>query len=140
MKELFPTKTKIIRPYSLRNNVSLFLKNGWGVYPSRSTADRFKQYNQRSELRRFNIVLTNEVFQIDHDDTAEIGIIEKQLTDFETIKDCFLGVDQIGIDGNVQKIDFVGQSGVEFITIDTFNCIVGELTLSFSITEAVNGC
>lgn len=140
MAELFPNKTEIVRPYSLRNNTRLYLKDGWGVYPAKSSPDRFGQFNLRSEVRRFHIVLTNEVFQIDNNPSAEKAVVEKNLTDLETVKDCFLGEDQIGIDANVQKIDFTGQSGIEFLMVDNYTFIAGELSLSFSITEAINGC
>ena len=132
---LFPGKTEIVRPGSLENNVTLFLKNGWGVIIGESGDGVVDTLCNRSEARNISIVLTNEVFQIDNSNTNDIEITKAQLIDFEKIKDKFENPLQLGIADKIQQINFENQSEVEFKIFDKFNFISGRISFSFEITE-----
>lgn len=130
-------KTEIPNPYSLSDNAFQFLKNGYGVKIGEGGNGVLNVYREDNESRIFTIILTREVFKVDTDPTGLVTGVKYLIEDARTVKNDLLAFDQIALPTDIQKIDFVSASGVEFISADKFNLIYNEISFSVEYSETI---
>lgn len=130
-------KTEIPNPYSLSDNAFQFLKNGFGIKIGEGSLGALNIYKEDNEARTFTIILTREVFKMDTDPTGLISGSKTLLEDARTIKNDMLAFDQVALPADIQKIDFVSASGIEFIGADKFNLIYNEISFTVEYSETI---
>lgn len=130
-------KTEIPNPYSLPDNAFQFLKNGYGIKIGEGSLGVLNVYREDSESRIFTVILTREVFKMDTDPTGLVSGVKYLIEDARTIKNDLLAFDQIALPADIQKIDFVSASGIEFIGADKFNLIYNEISFSVEYSETI---
>lgn len=128
---LFPDKTIIPNPFDLENNNQNFLKNGYGYFygpaglPEFDLGIHFQGYS-----RDFSIVLSRNVYRTDISTdpfaTTQLQLIEDQ----NILVNAF--ADIRNIDQNVVTLEFVSDSGIEFVFADKNNYLA--LTTDFAVT------
>lgn len=128
------TKTIIPNPYSLIDNPIVYLKNGYGLQVNdEGTAIGGALCNDNA-VRTFTFVLTKEVFRLENDVTIMRSDSKTILSDQRSFKDRILDFDQLGIESQINKIEFLIASGIEFISAEKFSFIT--TSLSFSVEYA----
>lgn len=130
-------KTEIPNPYSLSDNPIQFLKNGYGVVIGDGSPASFQVYCLDAEARTFTVILTREVYRLEVDNTNLIAESKNLLEDIRTVKDDFLAHDQIASTDKIQKIDYTGGSGINFVSAGKHNLIYADISFSIEYTETI---
>lgn len=133
----FSDKAEIPNPYSLADNDSQFLENGWGLSILSSSLSSINTFKDHSESRQMVISLTKQFVSIEGDNDAIHTDSKILLEDALILSKDLLDFDQLGIDSSVQKIDFVSNSGIEFVIGNKFNFIFTETIFNFDISESL---
>lgn len=131
---IFTGRTKIPNAYSLADNNTLFLRDGYGLKVVSSQVEESEFCNYAYSVS-FAIVITKEVLRLDSDSNQIDTVSKALLEDLKTLQDNFLAYDQIGINNNIEKIDFNGSSGIEFIVGDKFNFATLEVAINIMVRE-----
>lgn len=131
LSALFPTKTVIPNPFELDQNNDNFLKDGYGIfYGPGSLPDFDLGIHIQGYQREFNVVLAKKVYRLesnnDQFETVQLALIEDQ----NTMVNSFADIRSIDI--NVVRLEYVSDSGVEFIFAEKNNYLA--LTTSFEVT------
>jgi hypothetical protein len=134
----FSDKSEIPNPYSLTDNDSNFLVNGWGLVVGPSGLSPLNTFKDHSESRTFIITLTKEFVRMEGDNDAIHTDSKALLEDAVLVNKDMLAFDQLEIDANIQKIDFVGNSGIEFIFNGKHSFLATELTYNIDISEELD--
>jgi len=134
---LFPSKTKIPLPESLPDNDNNLLRDGYGVMVGASTISALDTFKDSNISREFTIVFTEELIRTNHDADSRDTVLLSILEDMVTLKQDFLNFDQLGIDSSIEKVTFVGSSGVEYANIDDFSIMTMNITFSIDISEII---
>ena len=130
LETLFPNKTVIPNPFNLEDNNQNLMKNGYGFfYGPASLPDFDLGIHIQGYSRDFNVVMTRNVYRTDVSpdpfSTTQLALIEDQNTLVNTFADVR------NLDQNVVSIEFVSDSGVEFIFADKNNYLA--LTTTFAV-------
>ena len=131
----FTTKKEIPNPYSLTDNARLYLENGWGLKILSESISGFQVNQFVSGTRDISIVVTKVVYSVGNENSNIITDSKSLMEDVVTLKKEFLACDQLGIGGNIRKVDFVTNSGIEFLTAKKFNFFSTETIFSFDLSE-----
>lgn len=131
LASLFPSKTVIPNPFSLEDNNQNLLKDGYGYfYGPAGLPDFDLGIHIQGYSRDFNIVMTKNVYRTDISPepfvTTQLALLEDQ----NTLVNSF--ADIRNLDQNVVSIEFVSDSGVEFIFADKNNYLA--LTTTFAVS------
>jgi len=130
LASLFPSKTVIPNPFNLEDNNQNLLKNGYGYFYGAAGLPEFDLgIHIQGYARDFNIVMTKNVYRTDISPdpfaTTQLALLEEQ----NTLVNSF--ADIRNLDQNVVSIEFVSDSGVEFIFADKNNYLA--LTTTFAV-------
>lgn len=130
LANLFPDKTIIPNPFDLEQNNQNFLKNGYSFfYGPASLPDFDLGVHIQGYLRDFSVVLSRNVFRtdtaLDPFSNTQLSLIEEQNLMVNTFADVR------NLDQNVVSIEFVSDSGVEFVFGDKSNYLA--LTTNFAV-------
>ena len=128
-------KLEIPNPYSLDDNPIQFLKDGYGVVIGSGTPGAIQIYCLDSEARTFTIILTKEVYRLEVDSANLITESKNLLEDIRKVKNDMLAYDQLTIDTTIQKIDYTGGSGINFVSAGKHNLIYADISFSIEYTE-----
>ena len=133
----FPTRSEIPNPYSLIDNNENFLENGIGVAIRQGAQSGNVLFNNNIDARIFSIVFTNKIYRIDSD-SDPIKTIEKTLLEDQvTLRKLMLKNDQLSIDESIFKIDYIGDSGINFIFDDDFSFLNLEINFTIESMEGI---
>jgi len=133
---LYPNKTKIPNPYSLQDNPSNFLKNGYGLTIESTTREDGEIKNIVLEYN-FTIVLTKEIVRTDSDDEKIDDNTILLLEDLFEGQKRFYQVDQLGVADKIRIIELGTATNYEtFVTGDN-NFISGSFEAAIQITEVL---
>lgn len=130
-------KTEIPNPYSLEDNMSQFLENGWGVIVGDGSLGTIDVYCLDSEIRTFTVVLTKLVYNLDGTNANMVLSSKSILEDIRKVKDDMLANDQLGIPEVIQKIDFESASGIEFAKADKISIFSASISFGIEYTEKI---
>ena len=124
------TKTVIPNPYSLEDNPSVYIKDGYGLAINDESTALGGALKDDNAVRTFTFILTKEVFRLENDVSIMRSASKTILEDQRSFKDRILDFDQLGIENQINKIEFLIATGIEFVKADAFNFI----TCNFSFT------
>jgi hypothetical protein len=130
-------KLEIPNPYSLPDNPIQFLKNGYGVVIGDGTPGSFQVYCLDNEARTFTVILTREVYRLEVDNANLITESKNLLEDIRKVKNDMLANDQLAINETIQKIDYAGGSGINFVSAGKHNLIYADISFSIEYTETI---
>ncbi len=133
----FTTKTKISNPYSLEDNTDILLKNGWGLKLLPGSSSDLQTFHEIGTVRQIAIVTTVQNISIGNNN-ALIDDKSKELAEnINTLRLAFEGPNQLDIEASVNKVDYVSDSGIEFIIGEKFNFLAIEAVFNFDINETI---
>lgn len=135
--DLFSTKIRIPNPYDPSKNSGPQLRDSWGVKLNPSTLGTIGIYHQHNESREFSIVFSSQVFKLKSNPTAMDTAIKALAEANNTLMVRLLNNDQLGIPDSVGIIEFVGNSGIEFLEDDKTDYILTETTFAVDIMEDI---
>lgn len=134
MDTLFgPTGTNysiIPNPYSLVDNASVFLEEGYGLTIGPEADSEINTLKDDNANRQFAFVLTRQVMKTEDEHNPLRDDSKTILEDQRTFKDRILDFDQLGIPNDIQKINIISVSGINFLVSDKFNFITTNLVFS----------
>lgn len=132
----FSSKTEIPNPYSLVDNNSNLLKDGWGLAVGSATAD-FNEFCKFFEEREFSIILTRQVFSLANCADQPVTAAKSLLEDMILIKKDLLNIDQLGIPTSIARINLGSSSGIESVNGDKFNYFTISTSFLITISEDI---
>ncbi len=124
------SKTIIPNPYSIVDNPIVYLKNGYGLQVNEEGTAISGTLKDDNAIRSFNFILVKEIFRLENDVNIMRNSTKTILDDQRTFKDRILDFDQLGITDQIDKINFISSSGIEFIAADKYNFITCNLLFS----------
>jgi len=133
----FSGKAELYNPYSVEDNNINDLKDGWGLAVLDSSLSDLGEFCFHQESRQFKILLTKRTIRLETDVVALHTDSKALLEDAKNLAVRFVNPDQLGIDSNINKIDFIGNSGIEFFKVGKFNYLVTETIFGIDITENI---
>ena len=134
---LFPSGsgyTRIPNAYSLADNNDNLLIKGFGFKTGLATPQT-AEFNNWSQEREFNVVFTREVPRMAGSFSEFDTFVKELLEDVYTVQLDFYNVDQIGIEGTIERIELGSVSQVDFIDAGKSNYISMEATFLFDVRE-----
>jgi hypothetical protein len=129
------TKTVIPNPYSLSDNPVVYLKDGYCLQVNEEGTAIGGALKDDNAIRAFTFILTKEVFRLESNYEIMRSATKTILADQRSFKDRILDFDQLGIEEQINKIEFLTASGIEFIDADEYNFIT--CNLSFTVEYAI---
>lgn len=129
-------KTEIPNPYSLEDNMVQFLENGWGLTIDDGAPGSIDVYCLDSESRNFTLILTKILYNLDGTNTRLIADSKTLLENIRAARNDLLAYDKLATD-SIQKIDFVGASGIQFLPAEKFSVIYATLTIGVEYVENI---
>lgn len=136
LSTLYAGGTKIPYAYDLAKNDDNFLRQGWGLKVGQSNPVQL-EFCKNAFERVFTVVLTREVFNTGSNDSAYDDIVKAMLEDIYSVQDRFNEPDQIAIDDDIVKIDFLSASGAEQVDTEKANFLTMEASFNFTIQETI---
>lgn len=134
LNTLFPAKTRIPYPYSLVDNQSQFLIDGYGLKIGSGGYEQL-EYCSFTANRTISIVVTREAFRLDSNVVAVDDIVKLLLEDIHTIQKNLYELDATNGNSNeIIKVDIGAVSGVQEITTNT-KFLSMEAEFNFLITD-----
>lgn len=137
MMGVFPSKLEIPNAYSLGDNAVQYLRNGWGVIIGEGSPGALQVYCNDNESRVFTITLTKEVYRLETDNANLVTESKNLMEDIRLVKNDMLAFDQIGNGASIQKIDYIGGSGINFISAGKHNLIYADISFGIEYTETI---
>ena len=138
----FDTKQELLNAYSVVDNPDTFLNNSWGLIVGsggRASSDSLVDNHFITTERPISVVLCRHVYDV-HGIGLQINEEVKSLfMDAKTVRDNFLNLSKFGELKSGEEIDYVGDSGVNFLEIDSgFKFIYTQIDFTFEIIETIN--
>lgn len=132
--ETFPTLTRIPYAYSLADNNSNFLKNGYGFTVGGASFEEF-EFCSRVSNREITVVFTKEVFRTDSEFVIIDDIVKNLLENINTTQALFYAYDELGIEEKILKVDIGNTSGVEEVLANNAKFLTMSTSFMFQIKE-----
>lgn len=131
LSTIFPNKTVIPNPFELDQNNDNLLKDGYGIFYGAASLPEFDLgIHIQGYLREFNIVLAKKVYRLEVDsqpfETVQLALLEDQNTMVNSLANVR------SIDPNVVRLEYVSDSGVEFIFSEKNNYLA--ITTNFDVS------
>lgn len=133
MGALFPSKTRLHNPYELSDNAEITTRDAWGLRVGVASQDIIEFCNFTSD-REMTIVLQRQFPTTGKEPTAFDAITKSILEDQKTIVDNLFSPSELGVPNDIDKIDIVNISGIQFNQDDQKKYIFVEI--SFTITTS----
>lgn len=133
-----PGKTKIPNPFSVENNSDNFLKDGYGIYYGAAAVSDIEFPTYQVYSREIVVIFTREVHRVGSDSDA---LTEKQnliLEDQNNLIDSL--ANSRNFDSDVIRLEFTGDSGLDFVFGDKFNFLSITTTFEVSYKEELIYC
>ena len=131
---LFPTKYRIPKTNNLENNNANLMRNAYGIKVDSVSLEPSEFCNYAYSVN-IGVILSEEIVatdsQYEQEDTAAKNLLE----DMNTVIKDFIASNQINIEANVEKIDFVSCNGVESIVGTKNNFVYIKPIFNFYIRE-----
>ena len=137
MTALYPDKYRLVNPYDLENNANYSKLDGWGLAVRPGSLGDYDAYCSTAMNQSIGIVLSKKVFRLENGIADFDTKVKELLEEEKTVRTTFLGADQLGIEANIGKIDYVGHDGVNFITAGKTNFIYLEVSFRIDIIESL---
>jgi len=134
---LFPSKTEIPNPYSLSDNNSLLLVDGWGLAVGTQAPGAIDTFKDSIVSREFSIIFTEQVITTADNPDPFVSQAKSILEDSVIARLDLLDFDQLGIPLSVEKIEYLNSSGIEFINAAKFNIISISNNYLIEISEEI---
>jgi len=136
LENTFPTMTRIPYSYSLPDNNSNFLKNGFGLIIGTANFTEFEFCNRVSE-REISVVFSKEVFRTDSDVVKIDDIVKELLENVNTVQGLFYSYEELGIEDKILKVDIGSVSGMEEVLANSSKFLTMTASFSFQIRENI---
>ena len=138
----FETKQELLNAYSVADNPDTFLHKSWGVVVGaggRASNDSLVENRFVTTERPISVVLCRHVYDV-HGIGLQVNEEVKSLfLDARTIRDNFLKLSKFGELKGGERIDYIGDSGVNFLEVDNgFKFIYTQIDFNFEIIETIN--
>lgn len=137
MNTLFPNKTEIPNPYSLSDNNDRLLMNGYGIAVGPTSVGELDTFKDHSYVVDFDVIFTSSVITTADNPEPFVTQAKSVLEDSIISRLDMLDFDQLGIYNSIQRIDYAGTTGIEFINSTKFNIIYIANTYSIEISEEI---
>ena len=137
----FSTKTEMYNAYNVDDNPSNVIEDSWGlVIGSGSRVDHGDEFllNEVTTNRDIGVVLCRAVYDLHGEGQAVSEQSEQLLLDAAIIRDNFLSSSKFGVLKGGEKIDYSGDSGVNFQGDDKERFIYTQIAFTFEIIEQIN--
>ena len=131
---LFANRREMSNPYSIEDHPQHVLDSGFGIAVTsmgQSDTDWLKSSNVSYT---FEIILTNIIVKLESDRDKYYDGLKVLLEDELTLRQDLLAGDQLGIQASINKVDYVGTSGIEKV-IDKNNHIYLSVAFDIDISE-----
>jgi hypothetical protein len=134
LKDKFQDKFRIPNPYSLEDNNSNFLVNGYGVKIGSAPFEEF-EFCSFVTNRSIDVVFTQEMMKVDSDTDVYDDVALKLLEDVYEVQKLFYSYNELGILEDVLKVDIVDSSEISSFKADKMNFLTMTANFNFSIRE-----
>lgn len=136
IQTLFPEKSRIPYPYSLEDNQSHFLANGYGLKVGSAEYEPL-EFSNFVVARNIAVVVTREVFRTDSDEVVIDDIVKALMDDIYVVQRKLYEMDATsGNSLQVIKVDVGSVSGVQTVTSSNSKFLSMEAEFSFKITDS----
>lgn len=134
---LFPSKTYIPNPYSIEDNKTPYLIDGYGLRIDDET-DTAQQFNYFSSAHTFTVIFTRELKRMESD-SQPVHVVAKLLKEdvFTLKKESY---DGNVISDDIDKVDYSTVSGINFILTDNNSFMSIEASFLVVINEQAVNC
>ena len=129
---LFPSKTRIANPYSLEDNSSQFLRDGYGI---RLGASNLANVDMKTIYHGYDFIVTfcAEVVRMEHDETAFDSVVKQLNEDVFTLRKDFYDIDNNNV--NIDQINLASTDPVGFFVAGKNNFLFIETSITTNISE-----
>jgi hypothetical protein len=135
--EIYPNKARIFNPYELKDNVSLLLKDAWGLKVNEATREDL-DFCKLAISRSFTLVLSKGLATTSNNESAFDPVSTAILEDQQLFLNAFWSPSELGIDGIINRIEFSNIGGVDFIVSDEKKFLFSEIEFTILTSESVN--
>ena len=133
LSSVLPSYRQLTNPYDLEDNNELYLTKGYGVAVAPGNRTDRMISCQRSWLRTFNVVLTNQITSTDHNITANTAIQKSLLEDhFQVFSDL---EKETTLSALTLRSQVESDGGIEFLDIETARFFIMQLNISCEYVE-----
>lgn len=133
---LYPDKKRIPYPYSLQDNKSIHLRDGWGIKVGSSSYEEL-EWCSFVNARNISVVFTRENFRNDSDAGKIDDLALYLMEDVYTLQKRLFSPDNLTIPDNLMKVDISDVSTIETIAGDKTSFLSMEANFIFHIKEAI---
>jgi len=132
MATLFPNKTRVPNPYSLPDNNSLFLRDGYGIKVEGVALDR-QDYKHFSEAYDIGLIFCRELLRVDSNYTNFDTAVKNLMEDHFTAREFFYDTDNMN--STIDRIQLGGTGPVSFLLAGNAHYLFIETSISTTIRE-----
>lgn len=136
LETLYTGKSRIPYPYSLQDNNSRFLIDGYGLTIGSSTFEQFEFCNFMNS-REVSVVLTREVFRTDSDAHVIDDITKSLLEDIYEVQKLFYSYNELNVPNDIAKVDIGSVSSIEEVVSGKQSFLSMTATFQFFIIEGL---
>lgn len=136
LETLYTGKSRIPYPYSLPDNNSRFLIDGYGLTIGSSTFEQFEFCNFMNS-REVSVVLTREVFRTDSDAHVIDDITKSLLEDIYEVQKLFYSYNELNVPNDIAKVDIGSVSSIEEVVSGKQSFLSMTATFQFFIIEGL---
>ena len=135
----FSGKNELFNSVNVERNPEDILESGWGIRLADSSIGALAMYNTHSESRSLDILITKESIHRESDIDSFMGDQLELMEDHNQLITELVKSNQIDVGGEIVKIDFVANSGIELIEDKKRNFLFTTTTIAVDIFEET-GC
>lgn len=112
LEGLYPDKTILFNPYSLPDNSSYIVRNGYGIRKLETSNALSEQCNY-SDFHAFEFVLTREVVRLEPQTEKLDAVVKEMLEDMVLFRKTFFNPNLLNIAGTVEDVTLGTASAIE---------------------------
>jgi len=133
----FDSKTRIPNAYSLADNATTFLEDGWGLRVNGAVPGDLTLLSCPivTNKRTFGVILTRKLYSVNNDNEQLDNIVKAMAEDMTTLLLTFEDCEQLGVDESIEKIDFINDSGIQYLYKDDLSFLVLQINFTIEISE-----
>lgn len=135
LEEIFPTKTRIPNPYSLKDNDSPHLVDGWGITHNGSDRRPYEICNRRVKAN-FAVVLSREIFKLESHEDGFDDVTLAILEDAELVQSSFYERDNLG-SSDIINVNVTSISPITTVFGEKYNFVSMECLIEVDYFEQV---
>ncbi len=132
---LLSTRTEFPNPYSLEDNPESLIVNGYGIRIDESIPSVNSEICKHNEQQTLTIILIEKMYKSDTNPDGAYTTAKSLKEDAMIIKRDFNNGNELGIHTDIEKLEWTGDSEIDFVIAKKFNFMFIEISYNFSLRE-----